>query len=1074
MKQLFLFISFLLASLTRVTLADVNPILSLETGGHTAVCNWLDFTPNGKTLVSAGHDKVVRVWDVSDPTTPILRRSIRVPANVEQRGRLFTGSVSPNGKLCAVSGLTSELGNYHRIFEIDIHDGKIVRSFPGHPDSVTALAYSPTGDRLVSGGYEGTIRIWNCENVAAKPVVLDGHKGKINDIAWSPSSIRSGRPRIVSCSSDGTARIWSQSGGRWQAALVLGQHRAGVNAIACSNDGHWMATSADHKVRIWTADGTLVKTLTAPGFRFTQDPAIDFGSVNHLVTGGSFMRGGSGGGVWNVANGQLESRFKAHDSTVLSVKEVVQESTNTRLIASTGGHSNEIKLWDTQGKLLSTIVGRGSGIYTCAFSTDGRRIAWGQKADKLNRSFDLDSLEFRELGDETWFSPDSSGYSGGFRQGERHILLLQRNGRTVCRIARDTEDDYINCFLVLPKTQQIVVGSKNYLTLHALDGTVLRAFQGHQGSVWSVAASPDNQTVMSAGADQTIRFWKINGNEMPERRSVTGVHTIMDNSRLKVLGVISGLPAARAGLREGDIIRSVNSEPVSKKSQLIEATRRAAGSPVTLEIIRDNRTLNLELQTEFRDFAGISSPWLSLFFTDDQKDWIAWTDEGYYAASANGDALIGWQTNQGDDREAAFAAAWQYSRTFNRREVVQDLLATRLTASIDDRTEQFKLDLDIRTDSEILAPPRIEIASPLQYARIRGDSVQLTGTARPTGNLPITDVRVMVNKRPVTGTKALAVVAPNRLAGDAWPINIEVPLLPGQVNVIEVIASTKRATSAPYVVEVISEAPSLVKPELYVVGIGVAEYENADLRLRYSDDDVLGTIAALERQQAAGMYKQVHVTKLIDSDATEKNIRRALAKLKKDVTQHDVAVVIVSGHGETDEEGTYYFCPHDVDVEEDISVTGVLFAQMTEPLKQLPCKVVLCMDTCYSGGLINRNSGAKSIRNAVSRAIDDLTSIESGVVVMTSSTGHEKSLEHPDWEHGAFAASLIEALTGERIVELDNQGTKLPADLNADEIIEISEIDAYITARVKELTNGRQHPVTERGRVPSFPIAVQF
>ncbi len=43
---------------------------------------------------------------------------------------------------------------------------------------------------------------------------------------------------------------------------------------------------------------------------------------------------------------------------------------------------------------------------------------------------------------------------------------------------------------------------------------------------------------------------------------------------------------------------------------------------------------------------------------------------------------------------------------------------------------------------------------------------------------------------------------------------------------------------------------------------------------------------------------------------------------------------------------------------------------------------------------------------------------------------------------------------------------------NGDRFLELSEIDAYITARVRELTQGRQHPVTERGRLPSFTFAV--
>ncbi len=89
---------------------------------------------------------------------------------------------------------------------------------------------------------------------------------------------------------------------------------------------------------------------------------------------------------------------------------------------------------------------------------------------------------------------------------------------------------------------------------------------------------------------------------------------------------------------------------------------------------------------------------------------------------------------------------------------------------------------------------------------------------------------------------------------------------------------------------------------------------------------------------------------------------------------------------------------------------------------------------------------------------------------MAASTGREVSQERREWGHGAFTLALLEAISGRRLCQAKS-ATPLSADLNRDGLIHLVELDAYITNRVKELTDGAQHPMTHRGDVPSFPVA---
>jgi uncharacterized caspase-like protein len=97
----------------------------------------------------------------------------------------------------------------------------------------------------------------------------------------------------------------------------------------------------------------------------------------------------------------------------------------------------------------------------------------------------------------------------------------------------------------------------------------------------------------------------------------------------------------------------------------------------------------------------------------------------------------------------------------------------------------------------------------------------------------------------------------------------------------------------------------------------------------------------------------------------------------------------------------------------------------------------------------------------VNSAVNDFATAESGLVAYAASTGRESSVEKDSWQHGAFTKALIEAL-GEGKADLMHKGR-----------ITTALLDAYLSERVKQLTDGEQHPVMSRpDAVPDFPIAL--
>lgn len=98
-------------------------------------------------------------------------------------------------------------------------------------------------------------------------------------------------------------------------------------------------------------------------------------------------------------------------------------------------------------------------------------------------------------------------------------------------------------------------------------------------------------------------------------------------------------------------------------------------------------------------------------------------------------------------------------------------------------------------------------------------------------------------------------------------------------------------------------------------------------------------------------------------------------------------------------------------------------------------------------------------RPNVDKFANELKAAENGIVVFTSSTGNELSQEKDEWNNGAFTKALVEGMRGAAA------RSEVP-------VIMISDLQGYVSRRVKELTSGNQRPMMAMPKtVEDFPIA---
>ncbi|MBL8766546.1 MAG: WD40 repeat domain-containing protein, partial [Planctomycetes bacterium] len=370
---------------------------------HTGTVTAVAFRDDGATLWSGATDQTLREWDV--------RSQLQRHVWFGHEGAVDDVMPAADGRILS----RSDDGSL-RVWSAR-EDLAVLRGHDGEQPYVYAIAFSPDGKRMASGGWDHRVCEWDV--ASGRPIQVFGDADAqrmpaVSDLAYATD----GRTIVVA----GAKSLHVCDVATGDVRRVVLDSQASCERVApAAIDGAWYVVPNSGRSRSGEARGVSQVELAsgATQLGFTLDgtrPTCVATSAN-----GAWVATGSADGrvaLWRARDGGLVRTWAEH---ALPVDSIEFARDGRRLVSAAGDAT--ARVYDVDGDRVVVMAEHTARVFSATFSADGRRVATGCE-DSVVRLFDADSgalvLELRGHDDyvhDVAFSPDGAVLASGSGDG---------------------------------------------------------------------------------------------------------------------------------------------------------------------------------------------------------------------------------------------------------------------------------------------------------------------------------------------------------------------------------------------------------------------------------------------------------------------------------------------------------------------------------------------------------------------------------------------------------------------------------------------------------------------------------